>query len=93
MTPKFISLFQRSLHDIKCSRNKPKTLNSTLDSSWLNFFLVVLANLMDMLKKYFSHLKPGTDPFCVALFPAVIVADSLKMLVERSTALESRVLI
>ena len=38
MTPKFISLFQRSLHDIKCSRNKPKTLNSTLDSSGLIFF-------------------------------------------------------
>ena len=40
---------------------------------------------------YFSHLKLGTDPFCVALFPAVVVAAPLKMPVERSSALESRV--
>ena len=59
---------------------------STLDSPGSGFFLVFLKNLMDTLKKYyyFSHLKLGTDSFCIALFSDVVVAASLKIPEQRS---------
>ena len=40
-------------------------------------------------KFFFSHLNPGTGPFCVALYFTIVLAVSLKMPVERSSALES----
>ena len=54
-------------------------------------FLVFLTNLMDTLKSSNrSNFKPSTDPFCVAIFPAVAVVAFSKIPVERSSALESR---
>ena len=60
----------------------------------LIFFSRFLTNLMVTLKKYyFFHLKPGTNLSYIALFPVAAVAAFSKMPVERSSALESRVIV
>ena len=60
-----------------------KNLNSF---SLIDSLLYREKNLMDTLKKYyyFSHLKLGTDSFCIALFSDVVVAASLKIPEQRS---------